>query len=95
MYKKSSSGWLKHYDFIILDILCLQIAFVAAFVLRIGFINPYSHQIYRSLTLFLFIADIAIIFFNETFKSVLKRGYYKEFAKTMQQAFLKQRLCKR
>ena len=88
MYKKSSSGWLKHYDFIILDILCLQIAFVVAFVLRIGFVNPYSHQIYRSLTLFLIIADIAIIFFNETFKSVLKRGYYKEFSKTVQQAFL-------
>ena len=24
MYKKSSTGWLKHLDFMVLDIICLQ-----------------------------------------------------------------------
>lgn len=28
MYQKFSDGWLKHMDFIILDIICLQIAFI-------------------------------------------------------------------
>ena len=28
MYRKNANGWLKHIDFIILDMICLQIAFV-------------------------------------------------------------------
>lgn len=28
MYKKSPQGWMKHWDFILLDIFCLQLAFV-------------------------------------------------------------------
>lgn len=27
MYKRETEGWFKHYDFILLDMLCLQIAF--------------------------------------------------------------------
>lgn len=28
MYRKDSEGWLKHFDFLVLDMLCLQVAFV-------------------------------------------------------------------
>lgn len=28
MYRKDSEGWLKHTDFIILDMICLQLAYV-------------------------------------------------------------------
>ena len=28
MYKKNASGWMKHIDFIILDLLCIQLAFL-------------------------------------------------------------------
>ena len=28
MYRKDSEGWLKHGDFIVLDMLCLQLAFI-------------------------------------------------------------------
>ena len=34
MYKKGSKGWLKHFDFILLDMICLQIAFLLAYVIR-------------------------------------------------------------
>ena len=30
MYRKDSNQWIKHIDFIILDLICLQIAFVLA-----------------------------------------------------------------
>lgn len=33
MYRKDSEGWLKHADFIVLDLLCLQISFILAYVL--------------------------------------------------------------
>lgn len=33
MYRKDSTGWIKHVDFIILDLICLQVAFVLAYAL--------------------------------------------------------------
>ena len=36
MYRKREQGWLKHLDFIILDILCAQLAFVLAYGWRFG-----------------------------------------------------------
>ena len=88
MYKKSSSGWLKHYDFIILDLLCLQLAFILANVARHGFHNPYQNELYCSMAVFVMVADMAVIFFYETFSGVLKRGYYKEFTKTVKHSAL-------
>ena len=39
MYKKGSKGWLKHFDFILLDMICLQIAFLLAYVIFQGVCN--------------------------------------------------------
>lgn len=88
MYKKGSKGWFKHGDFLVLDIICLHIAFTLAYVIRHGFINPYRIEVYRSMAIFLTMADIMIIFLFETLKNVLKRGYYKEFSAVVQQTLI-------
>lgn len=88
MYKKHSQGWLKHLDFIILDILCLQIAFLAAYFIRHGLVSPYRTYVYRNVTLVLVLIDIAALFFFGTLKNVLKRGYYKEFSITFKHTCL-------
>lgn len=88
MFRKSSKGWLKHFDFIVIDLLSLQIAFAISYMLRHGFHNPYENYLYRNMACFLVFADVAVIFFFETFRGVLKRGFYKEFNITVKQAFL-------
>ena len=37
----------KHLDFIVLDLICLQISFVLSFVLLVNAGNPYSVILYR------------------------------------------------
>lgn len=88
MFRKSSEGWLKHCDFILLDLICLQVAFVISYVMRHGFVNPYENHLYRNMALFLILADVVIIFLYETFQGVLRRGYYKEFAVTVKHTIL-------
>lgn len=88
MYKKSSSGWLKHFDFMILDLLCLQAAFVIAYMLRHGWRNPYASELYCTMAVYLVFADLAVLFFGETFSGVLKRGYYKEAVSVVKHALL-------
>ena len=48
MYKRRSQGWLKHLDFILLDLISLHIAFILAFFARNGFGHwPYAIWEYR------------------------------------------------
>ncbi|MGN1147841.1 MAG: hypothetical protein ACI4TB_05425, partial [Lachnospiraceae bacterium] len=88
MYQKSSKGWLKHWDFILLDAVCLQLAFLLAYLVRHGMSNPYTKPVYRNEAIALVLIQILVTFFGESFKSVLRRGYYNEFVATMKQAIL-------
>lgn len=88
MYRKNSSGWVKHIDFIILDLLCVQLALYLSYVLRQGDWKPYAVPLYWNMAIFVELADIIIIFLFESYKNVLKRGYYKEFATSVKQAVM-------
>ena len=88
MYKKSAQGWIKHLDFVVLDLICLHVAFVIAYIMRHGMGNPYLVPIYRNVAFVMTAIDILIIVFFETFKNVLKRGWYKEFSMTLKQVCL-------
>ena len=88
MYKKSAKGWLKHWDFMLLDMICLQVAFVAAYMIRHGANNPYSIPVYQNEAIALVLIQLVVSFLGENFKSVLRRGYYNEFVATVKQAFL-------
>ena len=88
MYRKDTEVWLKHYDFILLDMICLQFAFLIAYEFSEYGINPYEVAIYRNMALFIEVADLAVIFAIDSFKNVLKRGYYREFVKTIEQTLV-------
>ena len=48
VYKRRAQGWLKHADFILLDLLSLHIAFILAYFVRNGFGEwPYVIPDYR------------------------------------------------
>ena len=85
MYRRDAKGWLKHFDFMVIDLIVLQVAFILSYMLRHGFLNPYHVPIYANMGTFLILCDLVIIFFTEPFRNILKRGYYKEFEAIIQQ----------
>lgn len=85
MYRGTISGWIKHIDFMIWDVICLQISFFLAYIIRHGWQNPYQSLLYRSMAVFVMLADICIMFFNNSYKNVLKRGCYIEFKAVVKQ----------
>ena len=87
MYQRKSNSWAKHYDFILWDLICLQAAFVLAYVIRHNNLQVYNNALYRNMGIFLMLFDCVVIFSNNTFKNVLKRGYYKEFVTTIKHTF--------
>ena len=88
MYRKDSEGWLKHADFIALDLLCLQISFILAYVLSGYGWNPYHIMLYRNMSIFLELADLMVIFCYGTMKGVLKKGYYRDFVVTLKHSIM-------
>lgn len=88
MYRKDSDGWLKHADFMLLDMICLQLSFILAYALRGMEMDLYSDVLYRNMAVFLCLADLVVIFTAGTMKSVLKRGHYKEFVATLKQSVI-------
>ena len=88
MYRKDSEGWLKHADFIVLDMICLQLAYILAYAISGYGFNPYGIIIYRNMAVFLELADLIVIFAYGTMKSVLKRGYYRVFVVTVKHSII-------
>lgn len=88
MYRKDNEGWLKHTDFIVLDMICLQVAFVLAYAVSGYGFNPYATILYRNMALFLELADLIVLVSFGTLKGILKSGYYKDFSTTVQHSII-------
>lgn len=88
MYERRSEGWLKHIDFYLLDLFCLQIAFLLAYTASGHRGVPYVSFLYRNMAIVMEIIDIIVIFGLETMKGVLKRGRKKELAITIEHVIL-------
>ena len=88
MYQKENSSWVKHADFTICDMLCLQLAFVLAYWIRNGIDQPYETELYRNVAVVMFLIQLMVTFFNESFSGVLRRGMLVELKKTFEQCTL-------
>lgn len=88
MYRRDSKSWLKHLDFMVLDLIILQISFILSYMLRHGLGNPYYVPVYANMGFFLIFSDLLIIFFIEPFRNILKRGYFVELYAVLQQTVL-------
>lgn len=79
MYRKGNNLFLKHWDFIMGDIICLQFAFFLSYILRHGWGNPYEVEIYRSISIFIVLFYVCAVFFVEPHSGILRRGYFEEY----------------
>ena len=87
MYQRNSQGWLKHLDFIVLDILVLQAAFFLAYDLRHGFLQfPYEVLLYRTMAIVLVFLDLMAPVLFSTMRDVMRRGLLRELEQTIKQA---------
>ena len=82
MYRKKGRGWTKHIDFMLLDVLCMQIAFIVSYIWHFGLGNPYIDKDYRILAVAFLLIDFFVEIVSDAFKNVLKRGYLDELIAT-------------
>lgn len=86
MYKRNAQGWLKHFDFIVIDELFLQIAFILAVAIRRNE-WAYSSILYRNLAFVLILTDSVVLVRHNSMHNVISRGYYQEAIETLKHCF--------
>lgn len=88
MYRKNSNGWLKHWDFIILDLVALQLAYISSYVLRTGTSDLYHNGLYLNIGIIIILIDICTAFFTEPYHGIMRRGYFVEFKNVLKHVFI-------
>lgn len=83
MYRRKPHGWIKHIDFIVLDVMSLLLAFTIAGATRHG-IGFFAYtDLYSGVFTFHLLVVILQHVLNNTFSAVMQRGFYKEFIHTL------------
>ncbi len=67
----------KHIDFIILDVLCVEVSFLLAYGLRMGHTSTIASN-YMLMNIILVLMHISVAFFTECYSGILRRGYLVE-----------------
>lgn len=88
MYRRRLQDWMKHMDFLIQELICFQLAFCIACIMRHGWINPYSSVLYRNVAIVGAMLQIFVAVSFKVFQNILWRGYYKEFTNSVKTVVL-------
>ncbi len=78
MNKKQTKGWLKHSDFIVLDLVCMQFSFCLAYWLLHGWSNPYLGIPFRNHAFVLIISQLLVTLFGNNHSGILRRKRFDE-----------------
>lgn len=78
MYRKNQKGWIKHWDFILIDILCVEMAFLGSYIVR--HINNVveNSELYLRLGLLLIVFDLMAMLINNSYEGIIQRTKWLE-----------------
>ena len=79
MYRKKRSDWSGQLEFILKDLICLQVSFVLAYILRHGWRSPYAQPQYEQLAFVLTVVDCCVLVLCGSYIDVLGRNHWQEF----------------
>lgn len=88
MFRRASNGWEKHIDFMLWDMLCLQMAYGLANVVCQGVWFPFYNPIYRNMVFIFFLCQVFVLFSEENFKNIMRRRSWDELKATFRQSVL-------
>lgn len=81
MYKKFETSWIKHIDFLMIDVFSLESAFALAYLLAFrifGWKHFVSQNFGWQIFLMLLVANGCAAFLDEGYHNILRRGYLQE-----------------
>lgn len=88
MYREKIPSWIKRFDFLILDMIVLEVSFFLAYIIRQGMIQDYSQlpEVYESVIFALLIISVIESVFIQSYYNIIKRGQWEEFCSVFKRA---------
>lgn len=78
MYIKGKYNWLKHVDFMVIDLLALVCSFSVSYYLKFEKLQWWIEEEWQLLLLSLCLLDLVVTFLDSRFSGVLRRRLYKD-----------------
>lgn len=75
MYQRQKGSFFKHFDFLILDFIVLEVAYVVSHMMKHGMVNPFEDSNYLVMAAVLLLIQFMVVIFGEYYKDILRRGY--------------------
>lgn len=73
----------KHLDFILLDLICIELSFLIAYAIRLGRTGENAPGDYYLMNIVILFVHLAVAFSTECYSGIMRRGYWKEFKKVV------------
>ncbi len=86
MYQKSVSSWLKHWDFMVVDIIVLHLCLLLSFITIWDEGIPFLNIRFRTIALLFLLCQLVVVFFTQPYKGILKRGNTIELGMSLKHA---------
>ena len=74
MYKNQTRNWVKHFDFMVLDVVFMQVCFILSYWVYVDFSNPYRLDGYKYQALILIASQLLVMLFSNNYQGILRRG---------------------
>jgi len=78
MYKNQTRSWVKHLDFMIIDVLCMQLSFILSYLVWVNFSNPYQYPVYQYQASIFIVSQLVVMLFTNNYEGIVRRGNMQE-----------------
>lgn len=85
MESENKSSWVKHLDFSLLDLLCIELAFVTAYVIYFDSMNVLRFSRYQTFALLLAVVQLVVDLMIRGHQNILRREVHIELAESIKQ----------
>lgn len=81
MHIDGKYNWLKHFDFILIDVFSLVSMFVVSYYIKFGDFSCFVKTEWLALLLFVCLIDVVITLLTNPYSGIFRRTYYEEIVK--------------
>ena len=78
MYRRKTSGWSQHLDFMFLDLLCLEASMILGFAMHSGFEPLIKNRVFWSICIAAGFIDLMIMVLMDSYHNVIHRDSFQE-----------------
>lgn len=82
MHIKGKYSWLKHFDFMVIDVLVLILSFTISYFLKFDSITWWNQRNWRVLIIFVCLLDVVITLFYNPYSGTLRRRFYEDIIRS-------------